>query len=101
MDSLITALRARYPRTAIYGYDPAVSASATASLGVEYAATALEAFKAADCLVIQNDNPSFEKLDVATLAKELNPGANEIRKLIESTVLEKPFTVHRWSKVRG
>ena len=72
---LIAALRARYPRARIAGFDPAVAVAETKSLGIEHAETAAEAFEAANSVIFQNNNENFERLDLASLSEVMASGA--------------------------
>jgi nucleotide sugar dehydrogenase len=72
---LIVGLKRKYPSARIVGYDPAVARDDVLGLGITCAETAAEAFEGADCVVFQNNNASFELLDLAALAAGMRPGA--------------------------
>lgn len=68
---LIDALRAAIPGVHLVGWDAMVSAEATAGLGIEPAETALAAVQGAGLVIFQNNHPAIEKLNLATLAREM------------------------------
>lgn len=56
----------------IYGYDPAVSLDDIKNIGVKSVNKPVDGFKKADAVVVMNNNPDFEKLDVKGLLKLAN-----------------------------
>lgn len=65
---LIADLRDQFPAAEIWGYDPAVPAEDIESLGVKNIANANDGFNGADCVLFQNNNPSFESLNLNSLS---------------------------------
>ncbi len=66
---LIAALKAQFPGMQLVAYDPAVSAEDIAGLGVTPCPSAEEAFRNADFVVYQNNNPAFSRLSLADLSR--------------------------------
>jgi UDP-N-acetyl-D-mannosaminuronic acid dehydrogenase len=72
---LIAALREQIPGVEITGWDPMVDAEATASLGIAAAPSAVEAARGTGFVIIQNNHPAFEKLNLKSVARAMaSPG---------------------------
>lgn len=66
---LIAELKAQFPGIQISAFDPAVPDVDVRKLGVTPCASAEEAFRDADFVVFQNNNPAFARLDLAGLSR--------------------------------
>jgi len=71
---LISALRERAPNATIVGYDPALERDDFNGLGIEYCASAAEAFQDAAVVIFQNNNARFQLLDLGSLSVTMVPG---------------------------
>lgn len=70
------AMQAAFPKATFRGYDPVVTAQATREFfGFDSAATLEEAFTEADIVVVMNNHPQFQNMEVGALARAMNrPG---------------------------
>jgi UDP-N-acetyl-D-mannosaminuronic acid dehydrogenase len=70
------ALSKAFPTAQFRGYDPLVRHAVTReAFGIDVAADLQDAFKAADLVVVMNNHPQFQTMDVANLAQFMNrPG---------------------------
>ena len=68
---LIAELKAHLPGADIIGYDPACKDEELSSLGIDIVNSAEDAFDNAGVVLFQNNNPSFEKLDLNRLAQRM------------------------------
>ncbi len=68
---LIAALRAEIPGVEVVGWDAMVTPEATETLGIAAASSAIEAARGAGLVIFQSNHPALEKLNLATLAREM------------------------------
>ena len=59
-------------KAVVYGYDPAVNSSDLKDSGLKLVNSPAEGFRKADAVVVMNNNPDFEKLDIKRLLKNSN-----------------------------
>lgn len=72
---LIADVRARFPGVEVVGYDPAVPLRHVADLGITPASSVEHAATDADCILFQNNNPTFEMLDLNAISRMMAKGA--------------------------
>ena len=72
---LIADLRDNNPDISISGYDPALIGRRTDELDIEVFADPLVAAENADAIIFQNNNSSFEHLNMTAVSEQLKPGA--------------------------
>lgn len=66
---LIQELKAQFPNARLFAFDPAVSDDEIRKLGVTPCASAEEAYRLADFVVYQNNNPAFSRLNLGNLSQ--------------------------------
>lgn len=66
---VLNKIKSKIPN--IYGYDPVVEKETVEHLGVVYS-SAEDGFRDADCVVVMNNHPSFESLDVLRYLETTN-----------------------------
>lgn len=72
---LIAELRKQFPDIAISGYDPALIGRSSDELDIEMFDEPLAAAANADAIIFQNNNASFENLDMTAISGQLLNGA--------------------------
>lgn len=65
---VVAALRGRFPEVSVVGWDPIVTPTAVAALGVEAAESVEDAFTGASLVVLQNNHEAFARLPLARLS---------------------------------
>ena len=56
----------------VYGYDPAVKLADVKNNGVKLVNNPADGFRKADVVVVMNNNPDFEKLDIKKMTRLAN-----------------------------
>ncbi|WP_134699065.1 nucleotide sugar dehydrogenase [Ammoniphilus sp. YIM 78166] len=69
---LIAALKESFPGSYIQGYDPIVDGKKISALGIKPIQTLEEAFSGSNIVIIQNNNPLFQKMPIHLLAKSMS-----------------------------
>jgi nucleotide sugar dehydrogenase len=65
---LIDQLKARFPQADLVGWDPIVDHAGIQSLGLLPCGSVQEAFRGTHLLILQNNHPAFETLDLTALS---------------------------------
>ena len=75
-EPILAALKAEFPDAELVGYDPVVTADAARDFfGITTLPTLAEACAGASVVVIANNHPVFQSIDLPALAATLAPGA--------------------------
>lgn len=68
---LVASLQSKLPNAKLVGYDPAIIENEALGIGIEIASSAEEAFEGASVVVLQNNNESFQDLDLEKLSQRM------------------------------
>jgi len=72
---VIAELRTVFPDATLRGYDPVITEAMVRTLDVEPVGTLAQAFEGASIVVLANNHPEFQKMDLAALAQQMtSPG---------------------------